>query len=114
MKTGWKATQIAIAGFVVPFIAIYDPSLMLQGTYAWTDVVYVSFKALTAIVLWGGAVVGFLRGPLGLAERVLAVVAAALLVAAIPLTDEVGFVLAAVVIGWNVWRHRGRALPVAT
>ncbi|MGZ5214950.1 MAG: TRAP transporter permease [Caldimonas sp.] len=114
MKTGWKATQIAIAGFVVPFIAIYDPSLMLQGTYAWTDVVYVSFKALTAIVLWGGAVVGFLRGPLGLAERLLAVVAAALLVAAIPLTDEVGFVLAAVVIGWNVWRHRGRALPVAT
>ena len=113
MKTGVKATQIAIAGFAVPFIAIYDPSLMLQGTYAWTDVVYVTFKALTAILLWGGAVVGFLRGPLGLVERVLAVIAAGLLVAAVPLTDQAGFALAAVLIGWNVWRSRA-SVPVAT
>src|SRR5881394_516081 len=33
MQTGIKATQIAIAGFVVPYIAIYDPALMLQGDY---------------------------------------------------------------------------------
>jgi TRAP transporter 4TM/12TM fusion protein len=114
MRTGWKATQIAIAGFVVPYIAIYDPSLMLQGSYAWTDVVYVTFKALAAILLWGGAVVGFLRGPLGLPGRILAVVAAALLVAAVPLTDEAGFALAAVVFAWNGWQHRRPALPVAT
>ena len=114
MKTGVKATQIAIAGFAVPFIAIYDPSLMLQGQYAWTDVVYVTFKALLAVVLWGGAVVGFLRGPLGILGRVLAVVAAALLVAAVPLTDEAGFVLGFTVIAWNVWRGRGAALPAPT
>src|SRR5664279_832497 len=107
MRTGVKATQIAIAGFAVPFIAIYDPSLMLQGTYAWTDVIYVSVKALTAIVLWGGAVVGFLRGHLSVPERVLAFAAAALLVAAVPLTDEIGFSLAAALIAWNVWRSHG-------
>ena len=111
MKTGWKATQIAIAGFAVPYIAIYDPSLMLQGTYGWTDVVYVTVKALTAIILWGGTVVGFLRGPMSMAERGLAFVAAALLVAAVPLTDEIGWILAAAVIGWNVWRHRRAAVP---
>jgi TRAP transporter 4TM/12TM fusion protein len=115
MKTGVKATQIAIAGFAVPYIAIYDPSLMLQGTFTWTDVVYVSFKALVAILLWGGTVVGFLRGPLSVPERVLAFVAAALLVAAVPLTDEAGFALAAVVVALNVWRSRqGAGLPAAT
>ncbi|MEO7115689.1 MAG: TRAP transporter permease [Caldimonas sp.] len=114
MQTGIKATQIAIAGFAVPFIAIYDPSLMLQGTYVWTDVVYVSVKALVAIILWGGTVVGFLRGPLSLVERVLAFVAAALLVAALPLTDEIGFALGAFVIAWNVWRNRPAAVTVPT
>ena len=114
MKTGVKATQIAIAGFVVPYIAIYDPALMLQGNYTWAAVAYVALKALTAILLWGGAVVGFLRGPLGITERVVAVIAAALLVVALPLTDEIGFVLAAALIAWNVWRSRGGALPVAT
>ncbi len=114
MQTGIKATQIAIAGFAVPFIAIYDPSLMLQGTYVWTDVVYVSVKAIVAIILWGGTVVGFLRGPLSLVERVLAFVAAALLVAALPLTDEIGFALGAFVIAWNVWRNRPAAVTVPT
>ena len=111
MKTGIKATQIAIAGFVVPFIAVYDPSLMLQGVYGWTDVVYVSFKALTAIVLWGATVVGFLRGPLSPLQRGLAFAAAASLIAALPLTDQIGFALAAVVIAWNVWSNRSRPVP---
>ena len=31
MRIGWKATHIAIAGFVIPYMAVYDPSLMLQG-----------------------------------------------------------------------------------
>ena len=114
MRTGVKATQIAIAGFVVPFIAIYDPALMLQGQHTWLDVVYVAFKAVVAIVLWGGAVVGFLRGPLGTVERVLALVGAALLVAAVPLTDQLGFALAAVVVAWNVWRSRGAPAQAAT
>ena len=112
MKTGIKATQIAIAGFVVPFIAVYDPSLMLQGVYGWTDVVYVSVKALTAIILWGAVVVGYLRGPLSPLQRGLALAAAASLIAAFPLTDEIGFALGALVIGWNVWSSRGRKAQV--
>ncbi len=31
MRIGWKATHIAIAGFVIPYMAVYDPALMLQG-----------------------------------------------------------------------------------
>src|SRR5213076_2443632 len=30
MRIGWKATHIAIAGFVIPYMAVYDPALMLQ------------------------------------------------------------------------------------
>ena len=113
MKTGWKATQIAIAGFAVPYIAIYDPALMLQGAWSWVGVAYVTVKALTAIILWGGTVVGYLRGPMSYAERGSAFLAAALLVAAVPLTDELGWALAVVVIGWNVWRYRRASAPVA-
>jgi O-6-methylguanine DNA methyltransferase len=31
LKIGCKAVQIAIAGFVVPYMAVYAPALMLQG-----------------------------------------------------------------------------------
>ena len=106
MQTGVKATQIAIAGFVVPFMAIYAPELMMQGSAGWLAVIYVTFKAIVAIILWGGAVVGYLRVSLSAVERVLAALAACLLVAAIPLTDQAGFVLGFAIIGLNVWRAR--------
>jgi TRAP transporter 4TM/12TM fusion protein len=114
MKTGWKATHIAIAGFVIPYMAVYDPALMLQagasGAIEPLAVLYMIGKALLAIGLWGGAAIGFLLGPLNVVERIVAFAAAALLVAALPATDEIGFVACALFIAWHWWRiRRGRA-----
>ncbi len=111
MKIGWKATHIAIAGFVIPYMAVYDPALMVQGG-TWLDTVYVVFKALVAIGLWGGAAVGYLRGPLNWPERAFATGAASLLVAAIPWTDEAGFVASATFVAWHWYRTR-RVGPTA-
>jgi TRAP-type uncharacterized transport system fused permease subunit len=69
-------------------------------------------KAVVAIMLWGGAAVGYLRAPLNWVERAFATGAAMLLVVALPLTDEVGFGLAAAFVAWHLWRSR--ALRPAT
>ncbi|MFO1070013.1 MAG: TRAP transporter permease [Geminicoccaceae bacterium] len=111
MRIGFEATRIAIAGYVVPFMAVYDPALMLQGG-TWLDTGYVTFKALIAVGLWGAAATGFLLTPFGWPARIFAVIAACFLVAALPLTDEIGFVLAAVFLGWQLWTRR-RAVPSA-
>jgi TRAP-type uncharacterized transport system fused permease subunit len=108
MKIGWKATHIAIAGFVIPYMTVYDPSLMLQGD-SLLDTAYMVLKAVVAIGLWGGAAIGYLRGPLSMAERVIAVAAASLLVVALPLTDEAGFVASAAFVAWHWYRTRGNA-----
>ena len=108
MRIGWKATHIAIAGFVIPYMAVYDPSLMLQ-TGTLLDTAYVVFKAIIAILLWGAASIGYLRAPLNWAERIFATVAAFLLVVAIPWTDEVGFGLCVAFVAWHLFRTR--ALP---
>lgn len=103
-----KATQIAIAGFMISYMAVYDSSLMLQrGT--WLDTVYVVFKALVAVGLWGGASIGYLMGPLNGPERIIATLAAFLLVVAIPWTDEAGFALTALFMRyhWRTYRRSG-------
>jgi TRAP transporter 4TM/12TM fusion protein len=105
MRTGWKATHIAIAGFVIPYLAVYDPSLMLQGG-SLLDTAYVVFKAIVAIGLWGGAAVGYLRGTLNVFERFFAFASASLLIAAIPWTDEAGFVASAAFVAWHWYRTR--------
>ncbi|MEO8346348.1 MAG: TRAP transporter permease [Betaproteobacteria bacterium] len=111
MKIGWKATHIAIAGFVIPFMAVYAPALMLQGG-TLLDTAYVVFKALVAIGLWGAASIGYLRGPLNWPARIVAAIAALLLIVAVPWTDETGFALGAAFGAWHWYRNRALA-PVA-
>lgn len=110
MKIGLRAIQIAIAGFVVPFMAVYTPALMLQGDPTPLAVAYIVAKALLAITLWGAASIGYLRAPLAAWERVWAALAAFMLVAALPLTDEIGFAACATFIAWHLLRSR-RLLP---
>jgi TRAP transporter 4TM/12TM fusion protein len=121
MKIGVQAVRIALPGFVIPYMAVYDPTLMLQpvpglarGAY-WLAVAYIVVKATLAMLLWGAAAIGYVVGPLAWWERVLAAVAAAFLVAAIPITDEIGFALAILAIVVHVVRSRGseRARPAA-
>ncbi|MGE0502760.1 MAG: TRAP transporter permease [Rhizobiaceae bacterium] len=118
LRISMEAIKISAAGFVIPFMAVYTPALMLQdgGTLAgsigyWPAVFYIIVKAALSIGLWGAAVIGFLRARLSLAERVLAAAAAFTLVAALPVTDEIGFALAALLIGRHWWRTRGAEVP---
>jgi TRAP transporter 4TM/12TM fusion protein len=111
LKISVQALRVAIAGFVVPFMAVYTPALMLQGG-DWMDTSYVVFKALLAIAMWGAGAIGFLVGRLNWAERVFAIVAASFLVFALPMTDEIGFAAVAIFVAWHVWRMR--QLPDAT
>jgi TRAP transporter 4TM/12TM fusion protein len=115
LKISLEAIKVAAAGFVIPFMAVYTPALMLQdgGPLAaeigyLPAVAYIVFKTALAIGLWGAAVIGFLRTPLAAWERLLAAGAAFTLIAALPMTDEAGFALAAVVIGQHLYRTRGK------
>ena len=108
MKIGIKATQIAVAGFVIPFMAVYDNALMLQGDWSYAGVAYVVFKCLLAIVLWGGVVVGHLHADLSVAQRVWCAITAGMLVSAYTLTDEIGFAMAVILALWSLMGHRKR------
>ena len=116
LKISMEAIKVAAAGFVIPFMAVYTPALMLQDGGPLADqigyipaVIYIVAKVVLAIGLWGAAVIGFLGGPLGWPLRALGMVAAFTLVAALPLTDEIGFALAALFAGLAWWQMRGRA-----
>jgi TRAP transporter 4TM/12TM fusion protein len=109
MKIGVQAVKIAIAGFVVPYMAVYSPALMLQGDPSIIAVIYIVFKAVLAIGLWGAVTTGYLLAPLTKLERIIGLLAAFLLVAALPITDELGFALTAMFVGGHLWQCRRSA-----
>lgn len=105
LKISFWAVRIALAGFVVPFMAVYDPALMMQGD-SWAATLYMLIKAMLAVGLWGMASVGHFKGSMPWWERGLAFAAGLLLILAVPISDQAGFALGAAVIAWHLWRHR--------
>lgn len=111
LKISIEAIKVAAAGFVVPFMAVYSPALMLQdgGLIAAEigyipAVCYVVAKAVLAIGLWGIAVIGYCGRRLTFVGRMAAMITAFLLVAALPLTDGAGFLLSGVFLFWLWYR----------
>ena len=120
LKIAYEAIKVAAAGFIIPYMAVYSPALMLQHGGPLTDslgfplaVAYIVVKTTLAIALWGATVIGFFFGRLLIWERVLTAAAAFTLVAALPITDEIGFVLSALIIFLHWRRIRGTATPAA-
>ncbi|KAB2682781.1 TRAP transporter permease [Brucella tritici] len=113
MKIGMQAIRIAVAGFAVPFMAVYEPVIMLQegGPLSeklgfWPAFAYMFIKALLSILLWGAAAIGHLRTPLNIWERIWAFAAIALMLATYPYSDELGFAACAAFLAWHFWRSR--------
>ncbi len=111
-KIGWEAMRIALAGYVIPFIFVYSPALMLQagdpmaaklGFYG--AVALATLKALVAIALFGMVAIGFLFTRLTILERVVALGAAMCLLGDFPFSDTAGFVLSAGLV-LRQWRQR--------
>jgi TRAP transporter 4TM/12TM fusion protein len=113
LKISLMAVRIGAAGFVVPFMAVYSPALMMQPGDPMAEVigfypavVYVVAKAIVAVMLWGVAIIGYLRAPVAWWERIWALSAASTLVAALPITDEIGWAAAIGFFAWHYWRTR--------
>jgi TRAP transporter 4TM/12TM fusion protein len=68
-KTQWMAPRIALAGFLAPFIWVYQPALLMQGT---VPVILLTFlSTATGIVALATAIIGFMFRPLSAWKRAL-------------------------------------------
>ena len=112
LKISLWAIRIAVAGFIVPYMAVYSPGLMLQGDNLLATA-YVVFKAVLAIGIWGAVFTGHLQRGLSWWERGLGFAGGAALIVAAPATDEIGFALVALFLAQHVWRARRASLATA-
>jgi len=118
-KIGWEAMRIALAGYVIPFVFVYSPALMLQASDPmaaqlgfYGAVAFATLKALVAIGLFGMVAIGFLFTRLTRLERAVAFIAALCLLGDFRFSDSAGFALAAACVIWQ-WRQRPRTAGAA-
>jgi TRAP-type uncharacterized transport system fused permease subunit len=111
-KSGLAAVKIGAAGFIVPFMLIYEPALLMIGS--WPQVIGAFITASCGILLFAAGLHGYFVTATTLWQRLALVAGGLLLIDPGVVTDIIGAVIAAVVIGSQVLTRRAAQSPVKT
>jgi TRAP transporter 4TM/12TM fusion protein len=96
--SGWAAVRVGAAGFIVPFMFIYEPALMmLKGWEDWQTSAIALVSAMIGCMCLAAGLFGYLFREARLWERVALVCAALLLIKPGVITDAFGLILLVVV-----------------
>jgi len=103
-KTGYQAIRLSIAAYIVPFIFVYHPALLLQGNVI--DVLVAVVTAVIGISLVAIAVEGYLFRPLDWVRRIL--LCGGGILSLIPgwETDLLGLAIALPIVFWEWKKNR--------
>lgn len=91
MKTGWQAFRIAIPSFIIPFVFVLSPALLLRGSLI--EILLVVTTAILGVICMSICMEGYLLRNMNIIERVLAFVAGILLIMPFNQTIIPGFAL---------------------
>lgn len=69
MRTGWTASRLAIVAYIVPFLFVFFPGLLMKGSVGEIAISFIT--AVGGCFLLAAALTGFLYRTLGLAKRIL-------------------------------------------
>jgi TRAP-type uncharacterized transport system fused permease subunit len=94
--SGWAAMKIGAAGFIIPFMFVYQPGLLMIGD--WPTIVLSFVTASVGIALFAGGLHGYLLSATSYWQRALLVAGGICLVFPGIWTDLAGGGLAAIVI----------------
>ena len=113
MATGGAAFKLASAGFVIPYIFVFNPDLLLRGVDFLTGVTVVS-TAVVAILLLSVALEGHFMEPVAWYLRPVLAVGAILLLTTSLTYDLIGLALVLVVLAVQMFKaHRHNNLRLA-
>lgn len=92
-STGVRAFLLGLSGFIIPFVYVYNPALLIVGS-KFTSVAYIALMALFAVFLLSSSITGWLHGKINIVFRVLMCASAVLMfVQGAVWTDILGLVL---------------------
>lgn len=110
MKTCLTSMRLAIAGFVLPFLFLYRPAILLQG--AWYETIWAVAMVVCFLFMFIIAVEDFFLQKTTVAERLLAGVSAFCLLMPIAALDFAGIALAVIMLVLHITRYKKQP-PVA-
>jgi len=109
---GWHAVRVGAAGFIVPFMFIYEPALLMINGWAQIHISLLAFASATiGCMCLAAGFHGYLLATARMWERGVLIVAALLLIAPELISSLIGLGLLGVVAGVQLARRRAATSP---
>lgn len=89
MKLGWVAWKIGLSGYILPFMFISSPELLMEGS--WSAIILATISGTIGVFALSVAIEGYYRGEMNVIFRVLLLAAAFCLLYSGLLTDFIGY-----------------------
>lgn len=100
LRTGIEASRLAIAAFLVPYIFVFNPQMLMLNA-EWYQVLQIAVTSLLGMLGIGMCVEKFFITRLNVLQQLLALAGGLMLIDPGLVTDIIGIVLIAAVIAWQ-------------
>jgi TRAP transporter 4TM/12TM fusion protein len=95
-KIGWASCRLALVAFVMPFMFVYDPALLMEGNVG--NILISLLTAAFGVTCWAAGIEGWFGKNLNGLERILIFVAGVLMVFPQAMIDIIGIVIALIIL----------------
>lgn len=110
LKTAWIAIRLSIGAYIVPFMFLYSPALLLQGSTA--EIVHCTITATFGVFAMSSGGMGYLLVRANVLERLILFIGGFLMVDPGLTTDAIGAALFALAIAIQVYKwSRAKKAP---
>lgn len=111
---GWAAMRVGAAGFIVPFMFIYEPALlMINGWAEWHISLFACISAVLGCMCLASGFHGYLLANSRMWERAVLIAAALLLIVPELISSLIGLVLLGIIMAVQMPRRRAAAAAAA-
>lgn len=118
MRTGFLALRLSLAGFIVPFLFVYNPAMLMIDTTdiavnakefalpAWNVILSITVTSIVGILALGASVEGYFKASMNWFWRIFLGVGALMMIVPETMTDIIGTIMVIIAIGFNIIQAR--------
>jgi TRAP transporter 4TM/12TM fusion protein len=105
LRTGIESSKLAIAAFIIPYIFVLSPAMLMIDT-TWWEVIWVVFTSMIGMIAIGAGVIGYWMRGMHWLERIIAVIAGILLIYPEKISDITGLIMFVVLLTLQfIWKR---------
>ncbi|AST89882.1 MULTISPECIES: TRAP transporter permease [Sutcliffiella] len=105
IRTGVNASKLAIAAFIIPYMFVFQPQLLLIDT-TFLEVSWTLFTAIIGMISIGAGLIGFWYRKINWIERIVTILAGLLLIYPESYTDTIGLITFIVLLAFQLLHVR--------